>query len=249
MARKSKAEILAEERALAAEIEKRTEDRVAGMLPDLMAKATAAAFDQLSSKLAAARAEAGAPVTQETRTADAALLEGLAHAMAKASDPGNKRRIIAPEILKERAASREEMMKLIIDNHARKEVPIYLVIEKTFLAETLIDPQFQEPVTRKMVNQEINWPGVPNSALAPISDSAKEIHTLYLKSIGKKPRDLTKVAAPWVMSAGKILRGRLGAEGPAENPSMGTDPRRLGDRQQKTVNVLGSTAAPAVLGP
>ncbi len=127
-------------------------------------------------------------------------------------------------------------------------MPVWRVIDKTFLAEILIDPQYQDPKTKAMVDQEINWAGVPNQSLLPLTDSAKEVHREYLLSISRKPIDESKLAAPWVMSAGKILRGRSGIERAGEQPAMGIDPRRMGPAQQKTKAVLGSTAAPAVMG-
>lgn len=253
MARKSKEAILAEERARQDEINRQVEERMTDMMPGLMAKATAEAFAKLSEQLTTARAGLGGDVAAVNRSADHSLLEGLAHAMAKAADPANKRRILPPEVVKERNEAREKVAALLLQNHAKGEVPVYKVVSKTFMGEMLIDPQYLDQQTKRMRDQEVNWPGWPSTALLPISESAHEVMALYLQSIGRKAVDQTKLPAPWVMSGGKILRGRAGAdpEAPISSP-MGMDPRRHGDRggqKQETINILGKTAAPAVVGP
>lgn len=249
MSRMSKEAILAAERERQDGINREVETRLAALLPDMVAKATGIAFGQLTEKLNTARAGLGPDAAPVAAAADQALLEGLAHAMAKASDPGNKRRIVPPEVMKERAQARERMMALIINNHAKGVVPIYKVVGKTFLSEILIDPQYLDGPTKKMVDQQINWSGQPNQAMVPVDDAAKAVHREYLLSISKKPIDETKLPKPWVMTAGQIMQGASGAERAAASPSpMGVDPRRLGhSAKEQTLHILGTTAQPAVV--
>ncbi len=264
MARKSNAAIAAAEAAKLEEINRKAEERLQAMLPAIVAG--------LVGELGKVRADLGpnaAPVTAESQITTKSVLEGLAHAMAKAADPANKRRILAPEIVEERALAREEMKRAILQFHAKGDVPIYQVVRTTFLNQTLIQPQFQNPVTKAMDDQEIDWPGVPNQALLPVSDSAKEIHAHYLKSIGaraghvlmgfqkvdgeieQRAVPLSDLEAPIVLSGKEIRRGHAGAPRGAEmsiSDSLSADPRRGNPAARpKTQNILGTTAAPAVV--
>lgn len=265
MARKSNATIAEEAEAKVRSINEEAEKRVAAMLPGLMAG--------LLGELTKARAEAGpaaAPVTADSATRDRSLLEGLAHAMSKAADPSNKRRILAPEIVQERALAREEMKRSILQFHAKGEVPIYRVLRATFLNETLIYPQFQNPVTKAMDDQEIDWPGVPNQAMEPANEPAKVVHAHYLRSIGARPGHVLmgfklegdniedrmvpvgELEAPLVLAGKEIRRGHAGAPRGSESSisdALSADPRRGNPAAKPRVeHVLGTTAQPAVIG-
>ncbi len=265
MARKSKAEIEAEmlerQRQVKEEAQAMAKSMVQDMMPALFA-------ELMKTRAELGPAAAAAPATAEARTADRSLLEGLAHAMAKAADPANKRRILAPEIVQERALAREEMKRAILTHHAKGEVPIYQVVRTTFLNETLIHPQFHNPMTKAMDDTEIDWPGVPNQAMVPVSDSAKEIHAHYLKSIGARAGHvlmgfklegdniadrmvpLHELGAPIVLTGKEIRRGHPGAPRDMSiSDSLSADPRRGNPAARpKTQSILGTTAPPAVIG-
>lgn len=264
MARKSNAQIEAEALAKAEEINREAEKRMQAMLPALMAG--------LVAELGKARADLGpaaAPATGESAVTTKSVLEGLAHAMAKASDPANRRRILPPEVMEERALAREEMKRSILQYHAKGEVPVYRVLRATFLNETLIHPQFFNPQTKAMDDQEIDWPGVPNQAMEPVNDFAKVVHSHYLKSIGARPGHvlmgfklegdniadrmvpLSDLEAPIVLTGKEIRRGHAGAPRGSEvsiSDSFSADPRRGNPASRpRTEHVLGTTAVPAVV--
>lgn len=246
MGRKTKAEIDEENAVKEAAFADAVTAKVAELLPNLMAQ------------LEHARVEAGStlnplnPAAVVEKREDRALLEGLAHAMAKASDPGNKRRIVSPEVMKQREEAAERMRALLIEYRAQGRMPAYRVLGKLFLAETLIDPQYRGD-NGEMKDQEINWNKVPNQAMDPINDEAKEIFKQFLLSISSVPRDITKDPAPWVMTAGQLLRGKPGTmRAPTVGQGDSFDPRRIdsaGKPTRKTINILGTTAEPAVVGP
>lgn len=265
MARKSREQIETEMREKQEEINREAEKRLAAMLPNLMAG--------LIAELGKAREAAGpiaAPATPEGAVTTKAVLEGLAHAMAKASDPANKRRILAPEVVEERALAFQEMKRAILQNHATGEVPVYRVVRATFLNETLVQPQFMNSITKAMEDQEIDWPGIPNQAMDPISESAKVVHAHYLKWIGARAghvymgfklgddREIEPNAvpfdalpAPMVLTGKEIRRGHAGAPAGAQtvHDAMVADPRRGNPAAKPRVErVLGTTAPPAVIG-
>jgi hypothetical protein len=263
MARKSNAQIQREADARAMEISTLAEEKVKALLPSIVAGLTV--------ELAKMRGDLGpaaAPLTAGSKTETAALLEGLAHAMSKAADPGNKRRILAPEIVQERALAREEMKRSILKHHAAGVVPVYRVIRPTFLNDTLIDPQYADPVSKAMLDQEVDWAGVPNQAMLPMNDAAQEIFAFYLKTIGAKPGHVISgfkieggevqdaytahndLDAPMVLTGkGEIRRGHAGVVGAvAVSDALAADPRRMSPAAKPmTQNVLGTRAQPAVI--
>lgn len=263
MARKSQAQVEAEAKEMYEEMSREVERRVQGLLPGIVAG--------LAVELAKTRHDLGpaaAPVTAESQTGTKSILEGLAHAMAKASDPANKRRILAPEIVQERTLAREEMARAIIRYHAAGQIPVYRVLRATFLNETLIHPQFLDPVSKAMIDQEIDWPGVPNQAMDPVNDEAKVVHDHYLKSIGARAGHVLmgfklegdniepsavafeNLSAPLVLTGKEIRRGHAGAPlGAASiNDALAADPRRGNPAAKpKVTHVLGTTAQPAVV--
>lgn len=200
MARPTKAEmeakIRAEMEATQAEIKAGIEKGIQEMLPGIIAGLAA----QLGSVTAGASVvPSAAMVVGEGQVTTKSVVEALAHAMAKAADPANKRRIVPPEVMERRAKAREEMNRLILENHAAGLQPVYVVVRPTFLNEILIHPQYQDPQTKRMVDQEINWPHIPNQAMQPTgkaldatgqevqSDAAARVYSLYLATIDAKP--------------------------------------------------------------
>lgn len=247
MARKSKAQIEAEKeaefQAREAEIEKRTEERFSKLLPGIIA-ATMAQMGSL-------RAADGNPLA-----VDATAYDGLAHAIAKAADPGNTRQIVPPEQMRRRQEGRKAMMDLISSYHERnvagdaEAMPVYQVIRQVVFAETLIEPQYHDPVSKKMMHQEINWPGIPNHGLLPLNEPARAIHAQFLEWVGDPPLAVRGTKAPWVLSANKIMRGRDMPEAPMAPVGLPLDPRRHqpGDAPKRQA-VLGTLHTPAVVGP
>lgn len=264
MARKSNAALELEAQERMEEINREAEKRVAAMIPGIVAG--------LVGELGAQRAALGtsaAPATAESAISTKSILEGLAHAMAKASDPANKRRILAPEIVEERALARNDMKKAIIECHAKGDLPVYTVLRATFLNETLIHPQYYDPQSKAMVDQEIDWPGVPNQSMSPVNEAAKAIHGHYLRSIGARPGHVlmgfkltgdniedrlipvSELDAPIVLSGKEIRRGHRGGPIGSEvsiSDSLSADPRRGNPAARpQTANILGTTATPAVI--
>lgn len=246
MARKSNAQMRAEAEAEAAAraeaIAKGVEERIQSLIPSIVA----AAVTQIGNL----RGAEGSPVSASAESHDA-----LAHAIARAADPANTRNIIAPEELKKRESARIEMLDMLATYHEayragdENAMPVYKVIRKVVFAETLIEPQYHDPVSKQMVDQEVNWPSIPNQALLPVNEAAQQIHSAFLRSIGEQPLDISKEAAPWVLSANKIMRGRAGTERPEVQEAGPIDVRRsLPGMKQTRQAVLGTLAAPAVIG-
>ncbi len=128
-------------------------------------------------------------------------MQTLAVTLAEIGSQGTGRKTVAPHILKQRENARELMVNLIIkaraeyqmaraENNsglAKKWSPQYQLRNKVVLAERVIEP-FWITSDKKTKPTEIDWFGVPNEAMVPINDTAKEIHTAFMDSIGTVER-------------------------------------------------------------
>ncbi|MGE5148486.1 MAG: hypothetical protein ACM3II_00075, partial [Rhodospirillaceae bacterium] len=120
------------------------------LLPDLLGK------------LAAANTGAGAPPP----TADDKISVGaLALQLAELTGQGNGKVYVAPELVERRRKAHEQMVDIIIELRAAKQVPVYRLVNKVFLkmgqglGEMVIDPIYRDN-DKILRPQEINWPGV-----------------------------------------------------------------------------------------
>lgn len=217
-----------------------------------VAAAIPALKQQILANITAARADAPAAPGSSS---DQAFAEGLAMALAQLTDQGTGRRRVAPEVIRARSEARERMTKLLVKAHAAGAIPSYRLKAKCYLDEVLIDPvwigadHMQHPT-------EIDWPGVPNSAMVPINDTATEIHKAYLESVGSVPKEDEVPDGEFrVTAGGLVVRGRpvpQRAQTGLRNgaPTAGDQGLRIKHKEQapgkfKEVRVLGTVAQPA----
>lgn len=146
---------------------------------DAVAKAVAAAVGPLMEKLAGARDGVGS----EPQTGDRGLMQELAMAISMLTDQGSNRSRVAPEIIAQRQKAREEMVNLIIASRAEGRVATYQLRNKVVINEQLIEP-FYVTSDHKSKPTEIDYGGVPNEAMVPVNDTAKEIFGAFMRSIG-----------------------------------------------------------------
>lgn len=189
---------------------------------------------------------------------DTHFAEKMAMAIAQLTDQGTGRKRIAPEILQQRAKAADRMVKLLIDARAKGNVPSYGMRNKAYLDEVLVYPSYIAP-DHTQHQTEIDWPGVPNEAMVPINEVAKEIFAAYKESIGS----IDKVVPDDILSVtpgGLTVRGGsrtmqknrpLGTmEDRPDQPTSGTGGLSIKHKQNrpgqhKEINVLGTVAAPA----
>lgn len=252
MSRKSNAQIEAEAEARQAEIAEKATAQAMHMFQGVMA--------EMMSKIAGAPRPEGAASTPD---ADRNLAESLTHAMLKASaTPAKRASLVDPEEQAARDLAKKAMVELLIKLNAEKVMPIYRVTRKTYLAEMVIDPQFRDPATKQVVDQEINWRGVPNQAMTPVVreprtdmeakciKAGEDVHALYRRYLGV-PVFSQNAPSLWVTNGKEILRANP-SPGlvPVAPMAPGEDPRRLGQSPgAQTVRILGKTADPAVVTP
>lgn len=231
--------------------------------PEFRAAVKAAANEAvqgLAAQLHAAREEAGtAP-----QDGDRALINELVVALAQLTDQGvgKYQRKTDPAILSQRQEARERMTKLILEAHAKGEMPVYALRHKVFLPMGGVGEQLVEPMyigtDKQSYQRVISWPGVPNEAMTPGNEVAEGIYAAFKGSIGSEktgaPDPLSKVLA--ISPNGTVLEGEAAAMVLRQGPA-GRDKERVdrideaqkgnypvggivGSPQQKIVRVLGS---------
>lgn len=223
----------------------------------------------------------------EVSTSDKRFAETLAMAFAQLNEQGNGRKYVDPVVLRERAEARERMKQLLVaarrnhqvainelvNRHGRQltqpelaklsveHVPSYRVVAKTLLDNQVVEPMWVDK-NHTAQPTEIDWPGVPNDAMQPLNDVAKEIHAAFMASIGSRPQsvlgavpdgtldlDYGVTAGGLVVKAGAIPRqnrrpseGRLLSEADGEGLALHHkgEPGRFVEKR-----ILGTIAEPA----
>lgn len=136
--------------------------------------------------------------------------ERLALAIAEISDQGTSRKRVAPEILAARARAHARCVDLIIAARGSGSKPEYRLISKVYLNEQLIEPFMPGP-NKQPISTEIIWSGLPNDAMRPLNDVAKEIYREYRASVGSTgPLQGTDNRAISMTPGGLVIKG-LGA--------------------------------------
>lgn len=183
----------------------------------------------------------------------------LATYIANLSDQRDGRKFVAPEIVEAMREARDRMHGLLLRVRERGLKPEYTVIAKTQLNEQLIEP-FTQTDDRKVKATHIVWTGVPNEAMRPLNDIAKEIYAAFSDSIRGKALELNQDQRPIFLTySGLVVNGTpparktVGGGEPARDFAFGdhlavVDDSAIGDPNDPNaqhVRVLGTIADPA----
>ncbi len=207
----------------------------------------------------AAVAEAAALVVQQMTAAGAVpqaqgneatqqLFSQMALSIAEISDQGTQRKRVAPEILAAREAAWVRAQARVELARQNREQPEYRVIAKIYFNERFIEP-FKLNDAKKPVPNEIIWTGMPNQALVPLNDVAKEIFEHYSASRATGGKlATTDNRAVWVTTGGLVVKGDPPARSFVATPQEFKDDLQVQSPHDPTapeVRVLGTVAAPA----
>lgn len=217
------------------------------------AKAVADAMEQIS--------QHGAPAGTGTDQQATGLFRQLALAIAEVGDQGTNRKRVAPEILAARDEAGKRAQSLIDLARKRNLRPEYRVVGKLFFNDRFIEP-FRRLNDKSIVANEITWTGMPNEALQPLNDTAREIFTAYRASIGQTEKTPNADgSAVWVTAGGLVVKGDPPKRSTVGNelPTFRDDVVLAGEERPETgspndptarfVNVLGTVAHPAQQNP
>jgi len=196
------------------------------------------------------------------------MFRQMAMAIAEISDQDQGRKRIPPDELAKRAKARSLMDEAIA--RARRKVaeyraetgdrkafgpdaPNYLFVGKCYLGEELVEPFNVNPATKKPYPVIRTWVDVPNEAMRPVNDSAKEIFRYFTESIGGQTEVVVRQNQVWLSAGGNVVMGEHGVPVRREAP----DPLALADEFQNhlgpgqfdprrdKINVLGTISEPA----
>ena len=229
-------------------------------------QAVKAAEQRIIAALASAR-EGRAP--EGVEAGDREMIQRLALTFAEIADQGSGRKRIAPDLIAKRQAAYNRMLDIIVREHARgwpNERPIYRVLSAVYINEQLVQPYVTDPATKQVEPQVIEWEGLPNEALEPLNDIAKQIHIEYRQYMGEAQsltpnadtRPMAVTPSGLVVRSTGFARRQMGTVQPeAAAPSNERRPdfnegftHKLGikgvnDPRAKEVRVLGTVAKPA----
>lgn len=192
-------------------------------------------------------AKAQAPGVSGLMAADG-FAERLALAIAEISDQGTSRKRVAPEILAARARAHQRTVARIVAAREKGEKPEYRVIAKTYLNDQVVEPFTL--LDKRPVPTEITWSGMPNDAMRPLNEVAKEIYAEYRDSIastGPVPGADNRTLS--MTQGGLIIKGlspahRREVAAVSEPFDDDLNVRTQNDPTRPFINVLG-TIAPA----
>ena len=221
-----------------------------------------ARFERLEAKLLAVAAEQEAtgmvPGPIQPDSGIKALLENLSMAFAEVSAQGvGVQKPIAPDLLRARAASMEEMIALLKKARDEGLTPTYRLRSPVYFDEAYV---IQHWTDSDHVQQptDIDWPGAPNLAMVPLNEIATQIMAAFkgtlANTLGGGPSRAEELSA---------FRGGLNVKGPKKvakqagpagqfdaDPSsyQGLKIKHKGARGQgKLTHVLGTISPPALI--
>lgn len=246
MGRPTKEEVAARKAKEQAEFDAKVEERVLSLVPTLVAQMQAARGDTPAASI---------EQPSVANSSDMAFAEKLAMAISQLTDQGTGRRRVAPEIIEQRAKAREKMGHLIIKARAEGLMPSYKLRNKVYLDEVLVDPVYMDAATKTPKPTEIDWPGVPNEAMVPVNDSAKEIYAAFMEAIGSVVKVVSEdtfgvTVNGLVVKNGAVQPRRALPSGDHQATSQGLNIKHKQNVpvEQREVRVLGTVAPPARMG-
>jgi hypothetical protein len=135
------------------------------------------------------------------------VLSELAVNIAQMTNTGSNRKVITPDESKRRMDAYTSMGKLLDKVRAEGQHPHYKVTGQTWIDGILINPKVPDG-QGKWKDTEIIWMGIPNTAMAPLNEVAKELFNLFLISIGGSARiDYAPEQSVWATHDGLIMVG------------------------------------------
>jgi hypothetical protein len=227
--------------------------------PEFQEAVRVAAAKAVAEALALARDNAGTLA----QSGDVDIVQALAMSIADMADQGvGRRNRVPPDVLRARKEARDLMVNLIIAARATGHMPSYRLTNKVLLDNMLVDPVWID-ANHTAQPTEIDWPGVPNEAMVPINDTAREIFKAFQDSIGtipkKEDQDALLSLPLGVTPMGLVVKGgaatgkrslqqrvdgRMKDENDAGGEGLKLRHREAAGRY-KPVNILGTIAKPA----
>lgn len=184
--------------------------------PEFKAALESALAEKLPAMLAAvaqANKEAGAESPEN-------FAKALALQMAKFTGQGVGKTYVDPDEIEKRAAATRKMKRLLADLRAAGKRPVYRIIRQTQLPVGNLGPIVIEPLWRGpdriQHDTEIEWSFIPNLAMHPLDDEAKQVFALFETAIGAEKPEVAEpdgLDSPMAMLAPQLGPQALGPGG------------------------------------
>lgn len=242
--------------------------------PEFIAAVAAASAETVAAAKASMLAEIAPLVNAIKQTQGAGAVDGdmmsnmrqLAMAIAEISDQDQGRKRTSPAEMAIRAKARADMDAAILKHRRLDEryktttgttepypdAPLYMLLGKVYLGEQLFQPFEVDMATKKPYAVSIVWLGVPNEAMRPANDAAKEVYGFFKRSIGDEPSDApAPPGAAWISAGGQVLQGMHGVpvtaqrDRPLPDPDLHIRGPGVFDPRRDRINILGTVAEPA----
>ena len=147
-----------------------------------------------------------------------ALLEAfsrmIAMSNAEIADQGTMRKRVSPAVLEAQRKSRELLLELVemAQGLTGKDRPLYRLRAKAYLGDRLIEP-FQRGHRGEVTPTHIYFTSIPNLAMEPLNDVAKEIYAAFAGTMagvdnmlgGKPVPDALGNKPLWMSKNGAVL--------------------------------------------
>lgn len=178
-----------------------------------------------AAELAVAKALEGARshgMLPDTTGGAQAMLSQLALTLAEVNNQGQPNKIVvAPEVMRARAAAHQRMVQLLVDAHHNSEEarsrgnrdeaarwrPRYRLLKECYLGDRVVNP-YRVGRNKEAIPQEITWSRVPNLAMSPLNDIAKQIYAEFRASIGNTDKVIDVSPLMSITAGGLIVHGK-----------------------------------------
>jgi hypothetical protein len=138
----------------------------------------------------------------------------IAMSNAEIADQGTMRKRVSPAVLEAQRKSRDQLLELVeaAQTLTGKHRPLYRLRAKAYLGDRLYEP-YQRGHRGEVTPTHIYFTSIPNLAMEPLNDAAKEIHAAFVGTMagvdnmlgGKPVPDALGNKPLWMSKNGAVL--------------------------------------------
>lgn len=151
-----------------------------------------------------------------------AMLSQLALTLAEVNNQGQPHKIVvAPEVMRARADAHQRMVAILVDANHKAEAarsrgdreetarnrPRYRLLKECYLGDRVVNP-YRVGRNKEAIPQEITWARIPNLAMFPLNDLARQVFTEFKSSIGNTEKVVDVSPLMTITSGGLIIHGK-----------------------------------------
>lgn len=150
------------------------------------------------------------------------LLSQLALTLAEVNNQGQPHKVVvSPQVMRTRADAHRRMVALLVDSNEKAEEarargdrdgaarwrPRYRLLKECYLGDRVVNP-YRVGRNKEAVPQEITWSRIPNLAMSPLNDIAKQVFAEFRASIGNVEKVIDASPLMAITASGLIIHGK-----------------------------------------